>query len=139
MTIQCDWILSQSWHFGNDILISLTRRSSPTFAPTVFWWFQGEQKFNPLKSQCCPHLETSQLICCANHFAGFYVRAALAFNGLNNDNLETIRKLNTLMTYFTIKMIETRKSTFNIHDILFFYRATKAVHPCQTHRRHLYF
>ena len=29
-----------------------------------------------------PHIETSQLICCANQGTGFYMRATLAFNGL---------------------------------------------------------
>ena len=35
-----------------------------------------------LKCQCYPHIETSQLICCANKLTGFYMRATLAFNGL---------------------------------------------------------
>ena len=30
-----------------------------------------------------PHIETSQLICFANQLTGFYMRATLAFNGLN--------------------------------------------------------
>ena len=30
---------------------------------------------------CCPHVETGQLICCANQLTGFYMRATLAFNG----------------------------------------------------------
>ena len=37
----------------------------------------------PIKCQCCPHIETSELICCANQFTGFYIRATLALNGLN--------------------------------------------------------
>ena len=32
------------------------------------------------KCQCCPCIETSQLICCANQLTGFYMRAKLAFN-----------------------------------------------------------
>ena len=32
--------------------------------------------------QFCPHIETSQLICCADQFTGFYMRAAVALNGL---------------------------------------------------------
>ena len=32
--------------------------------------------------QCCPQIETNQLICCANQFTGFYMRATLALNGL---------------------------------------------------------
>ena len=35
-----------------------------------------------VKYRCCPHKETSQLISSANQLTGFYVRAALAFNGL---------------------------------------------------------
>ena len=30
-----------------------------------------------------PHIETSQLICCANQLTSFYMRATLAFNGLS--------------------------------------------------------
>ena len=37
---------------------------------------------NPFKCQCCPHIETSQLICFANQLTGFYIRVTLAFNGL---------------------------------------------------------
>ena len=37
----------------------------------------------PIKCQCCPHTETSQLICCANHLTDFYMRTTLALNGLN--------------------------------------------------------
>ena len=36
----------------------------------------------PIKCQCCPHIETSQLICWANQLTGFYMRATLALNGL---------------------------------------------------------
>ena len=36
----------------------------------------------PIKCQCCPHIETSQLICTANQLTGFYMRATLAFNEL---------------------------------------------------------
>ena len=39
--------------------------------------------FKPSKYQCCPHIETSQLICCANQLTGFYMRATLALNELN--------------------------------------------------------
>ena len=38
--------------------------------------------FNPLNPSVAL-IETSQLICCANHFTGFYMRATLPFNGLN--------------------------------------------------------
>ena len=39
-------------------------------------------KNEQFKWQCCPHLETSQLICCANQLTGFYVRVTMEFNGL---------------------------------------------------------
>ena len=35
-----------------------------------------------IKCQCCPHKETSQLICCANQLTGFYMRATQPLNGL---------------------------------------------------------
>ena len=38
---------------------------------------------SPIKWQCCPHAETSQLIFCANQLTGFYMRATLELNGLN--------------------------------------------------------
>ena len=37
----------------------------------------------PIKCQCCPHIETSQLICTANQLTGFYMRETQALNGLN--------------------------------------------------------
>ena len=36
----------------------------------------------PIKCLCCPHIETSHLICFVNQLTGFYMRAALAFIGL---------------------------------------------------------
>ena len=36
----------------------------------------------PIKCQCCSHIETSQLICTTNQLTGFYMRATLAFNEL---------------------------------------------------------
>ena len=41
-----------------------------------------------IKCQCCSHIETSQIIC-------FYMRATLAFNGLNN-NMSHEKTLNIL-------------------------------------------
>ena len=42
-------------------------------------------KFEPIKCQCCPHIETSQLICTANQLTDFYMRATLPSNGLNGN------------------------------------------------------
>ena len=36
----------------------------------------------PIKCQCCPRIETSQLVCFTNQLTGFYKRATLAFSGL---------------------------------------------------------
>ena len=36
----------------------------------------------PIKCQCCPHIETIQLIWIANQLTGFSMRATLALNGL---------------------------------------------------------
>ena len=36
----------------------------------------------PIEYQCCPHTETSQLMCRANQLTGFYMRVTLALNGL---------------------------------------------------------
>ena len=41
-----------------------------------------------IKCQCCPHIETSQLIYSANQLTGFYMRATLALNGLKYINIE---------------------------------------------------
>ena len=37
------------------------------------------------KCQCCPYIETSQLICTANQLTGFYMRATLARNVLRSN------------------------------------------------------
>ena len=39
-------------------------------------------QINPL-SVCCPHIETSQLICSVNQLTDFYMRTILALNGLS--------------------------------------------------------
>ena len=36
--------------------------------------------FNPIKCQCYPHIEASQLICTANQLTSFYMRATMALN-----------------------------------------------------------
>ena len=55
-------------------------------------FLQTCQKLYPIKCQCCPHIETSQLICTANQFTGFYMRATLTFNGINTVDQSTIHK-----------------------------------------------
>ena len=41
----------------------------------------------PIKCQCYPHIETSQLICCENQLTGYYMRATLVVNGLIDQNM----------------------------------------------------
>ena len=38
--------------------------------------------FQPIKCQCCPHIETNKLIGTLDQLTGFYMRAALVFIGL---------------------------------------------------------
>ena len=49
--------------------------------------YKGQFSY-PIKCQCCPHIETSQLICYLNQLTSFYMTATLAFNGLNPQNIE---------------------------------------------------
>ena len=50
----------------------------------VSWESNGSDKlYCPINCECCPHIETSQMIFCANQLTGFYMRATLAINGLN--------------------------------------------------------
>ena len=56
----------------------------------IFWNFFSISQVHsnwPIKWHCCPHKETSQLICTANRLTAFYLRATLALNGLNMNEL----------------------------------------------------
>ena len=57
---------------------------------------------SPIKCQCCPHMETSQLICFANKLTGFYMRATLAFTGLSvrSQKHARIRNVTSTESYF---------------------------------------
>ena len=44
------------------------------------------------KCQCCPHIETNQLICCPSQLTGFYIRETLALNGLKKMNKKINQK-----------------------------------------------
>ena len=46
----------------------------------------------PLTEQCFPHVETSQMICSANHFTGFYLRRSQVVDELTIKTLD----INTL-------------------------------------------
>ena len=48
-----------------------------------------------IKCQCCPHIETSQLVC-ANQLTGIYMRATLALHGLILTDLRAL--VTALMT-----------------------------------------
>ena len=51
----------------------------------ISWMDEGSQNVYtqyPIKCQCCRHIETSQLICCANQLTYFYMRRKLSFNVL---------------------------------------------------------
>ena len=53
-----------------------------------------QQNGQHIKCQCCPHVETSQLICCGNQMTAFYMWATLVFNGLTDQT-----KLHTEQTF----------------------------------------
>ena len=44
------------------------------------------------KYQCCPHIETNQLICCPTQLTGFYMRETLALNRLKKMNKKINQK-----------------------------------------------
>ena len=66
-----------SWKYENEISQFIDKLHFTFLVNKIFLLFL------PIKCQCCPHIETSQLICTANQFTGFYMRAILTFNGLN--------------------------------------------------------
>ena len=101
-------MFADSLSFPNSTYRKREGGSPPDYAPAYhdhltpkeFWyvvskinvlWFYARKVFvpgqillfsNPFKCKCCPHIETSQLICAANQLAGFYMRAKMALNGL---------------------------------------------------------
>ena len=56
--------------------------------------------------QCGPHIETSQLIRCANQLTGFYMRVTLTFTGLSIQNVfdYTIGSLMNILQHKTPKI-----------------------------------
>ena len=62
-------------------------------------------QIEPIKYQCCPHIEISQLICTVNQLTGFYMWTTLAFNGLTriiaNPNNQLILCIFKNMNYET--------------------------------------
>ena len=69
-----------------------------------------EMLSQPIKCQCCPHVETSQLISCANQLTGFYMRATLALKGLTSSkSLVTVSKLSDSRSIKAIKTWKTKQ------------------------------
>ena len=62
--------------------------------------------------QCCPHIETSQLIRCANQLTGFYMRATLASSShqSNSDFLEILDALSSPVCW--LKILNLAKQDF---------------------------
>ena len=96
----CDFRFSSLKQFLSDskIMAPFIHRiySYRTLWPTYDKWMDyvcgksvKRQNYLPIKYQCCPHIETSQLICTANQLTDFYMRAILALNGLNRKNQTT--------------------------------------------------
>ena len=65
-------VLTESFFINRNKLILSTMTKS----------FPLELFDQPIMFQCCPHIETSQLIRCANQLTGSYKRETLALNGL---------------------------------------------------------
>ena len=69
-----------------------------------------------IKYQCCPHIETSQFICCANQLTDFYMRATLALNGLSKvSGLPYYRSFWTSYHLLTIRTLENSGNDFRNH------------------------
>ena len=59
--------------------------------------------------QCCPHIETGQLICTGNQLSGFYMRAKVALNGLTKEYFLMV--VSTITIYDIESHFETEKRT----------------------------
>ena len=91
--------------------------------------------FQPIKCRCCPHTETSQLICCANQLTDFYMKATLTLNGLMSC-LSSSRQFKVLQLSHSVnkqhkQIIFIRymllNKTFCVHYIITSCEATMAV------------
>ena len=85
--------------------------------------FECVQFFKPIKCQCCHHIETSRLICCANQLTGFYMKATLALNGLKAAYLDwcnlclSILPIVSFSWYRVLKfLLERRKNRVIKHN-----------------------
>ena len=66
---------------------------------------------SPIKCQCSPHIETSQLICFANQLTGCYMRATLALNGLMRIVLQLSAELQRIL-HKTVKVYVFIQASF---------------------------
>ena len=64
------------------------------------------------KCQCCPHIGTSQLICCAKQLTGFYMRAILALNGSNRQHSLMLTSVEIAVRIVTCKIDTFSNSIF---------------------------
>ena len=65
-----------------------------------------------------PSYRNRQLICCANQWTGFYIRAALAFNGLKvKGKLESLMKLEEVFFKNSIEDHHWEMENENIKDV----------------------
>ena len=75
-----DEVLTLSWRR----LLSNRNQSIDLLRKSMDWFLYGNgPRHERVKWKCCLHIETSQLVCCANQLTGFYWKATLAFNGLS--------------------------------------------------------
>ena len=72
-----------------------------------------------IKCQCCPHIETSQLICTANQLTGFYIRATLALNGLNTYDFCKINLQDSVVTQ-SLNFYKPLILFFSVRHVLYF-------------------
>ena len=76
--------------------------------------------------QCCPHIETSQLICTANQLTGFYMRATLALNGLKaffKINIVTSSLFSGIRSPVTCKFGKNLKVKYDVMNLLLWCRS----------------
>ena len=85
-----------SHHAGEFYSNSETAKSHKLLLQNSLSWILAGPGFLhlslPIKCQCCPDIETSQLICTANQLTDFHMKAIQALNGLNNQRVQKCEK-----------------------------------------------
>ena len=111
------------------LLVSVDYDNLPLFSHNYFLynmlivcylWFC----FKPIKFRCCPPIETSQLICCANQLTGFHMRAILALNGLNSSNIRSKTLRRSKFQSFSVFYSKTYMTALHL-KIIFKFRNLK--------------